>query len=199
MKKRILISLLALSMMAGCGEAEKSGDNTSAVSDNDTVDVWIDDAKIYEKEADFLNSGYFSPGNARIAESENDPIIVEWDEERYEFVQITSYPSCYYYYLREIESQNVVEICITPTDYKTIDDVYNAFGNSKSIITTAASHEQTFDIMVTTSEYHAEENYRISFLPMSGYRASISLSGGATKDEILEYFDDFELVEVSEQ
>lgn len=205
MKKRMLITLIITVMLCGCGNASNttsSSENSKesqAVSTTAEIDcVWVDDTVSYQS-YDELKSAYsvITPMLSDTGTETNEyvPLRLVYDEERFQLGHIIANRSGYEYILLDKESNKNVTVSIcNNTDMKEISEVRALFGNAKSIVSTAESGGNTYDVLITTSPYKSTENYSITFLPEEGHYASIHVGTDTTADEILSYFNEFTLV-----
>lgn len=200
--KKLICTLMITSMLFGCSSADV--DNGSVTEENkietienitetnDEVKMYVDEDTVivYETLEEFRNSEFYSKMKAE----GHTPYLLEFDEERYEFKNIRADNSGYDFYLYDNQtSKNVCISTIYNSGIETMSELQNTFGNVDDIITTAERNEQHYDVLLSKIPYVEYEEYSLLYLHADEYMVSINVDN-ATSDEILEYFDDFELV-----
>ena len=203
MKKTLLFAIILSAVLFGCGkdcnESSTNTNNSSETSNqqeteaSDVEEVHIDesDMEYFENLDEFKRSDFY----ANLVSSGITPYLLQYDEERYELQMIYAEHEFYTFMFNDNVSDHYVRYTIDCDTY--MKDV-SEFGVNAiavdSIITTAERNGKKYDVYVRSSTLTDERNYSLSYLPFDRYGASISIGNAQTPDEILEYFDDFELV-----
>lgn len=200
MKKRLLISILTLCFLAGCGQTESQNSNIEQVQTTDPEDEvicdLIDEFETFSTEAEFHNSAAYE----RLKGSGIEIYQLQYDTERYSLSQINT-NVCFYTYCMYDNINNTavnIEILFDPT-ISSVTELLTIFDNESGVIRTAEKDGTEYDIYLSSPRYNEELNYSMIYTPFENYRVSIHAKKKQTTDEILEYFDDFELVEVQEE
>ncbi len=138
MKKYIYI-LLCMAMLTGCSNAETAADKkapseasaaASEVSEEAVPDCeWVDNSHSYKTEEEFLSVGVAKMGyyNSDCTEKLSiTPYTVDYDEEKYELVQIMAIAEYeYFYVLNDKETFDQVSIIFHYEDgMSDIEDIY---------------------------------------------------------------------------
>ncbi|MBE6856781.1 MAG: hypothetical protein E7500_05055 [Ruminococcus sp.] len=200
--KKLICTLMITTMLFGCSSADT--ENSSITEENkietkesitetkDEEKMYVDEDTviIYETQEEFRNSDFYN----KIKNEGFTPYLLEFDEERYEFNNIRADKSWYDFYLYDIQtSKNVCISTIYNSGIKTMSELQETFGNEDDIVTTAEINGQTHDVLLSQRPYVDYVEYSLFYLLEEEYLISINVDN-ATSDEILEYFDDFELV-----
>lgn len=154
------------------------------------VDAEAEDVSFTTKEV-FMQSPQYS----KMQEEAEEVYLPAYDTERYSLTKIFFRDGSYEYYLYDnTEKQNVSVSVVYNTYISDIGDFEGMLNNEKNIMTEAELNGKTYDVYLATSAYGNIENYGLIYLPFEGYHVTIYAGDDSTADEILEYFDDFELV-----
>lgn len=123
------------------------------------------------------------------------PYLLEYDEERYSLVRLSSEKTWYTYNLYDnIEKKNISYTIMYDSYVEKIEDFAEySGGTSEDIITKAQRNGTEYDVYLSKTPYIEDTNYGLLYIPAEGCEACI-YAYNSTSDEILEYFDDFELV-----
>lgn len=208
MKKTLLISMIMSALLCGCGNAHKepstnsnnsseasisetSNQQKTEVPDDEEVHIDESDMEFFESLDEFKKTEFYN----KMKEEGFTPYLLEYDEERYSFCSIVTARNYYEYILYdELNEKNVYCAVHYDTYMKDVSEFgVNAIAVD-SIITTAERNGKKYDVYISSSILTDERNYLICYLPFDKYKSIISADGAETPDEILEYFDDFELV-----
>lgn len=199
MIKKFLISIFTLCFLAGCGptEGESSINEQEQTNPEDEVICeLVDEFEFFSTESEFLDS----PACQRLKETGADIYLLEYDTERYSLSQI-NVNVCFYTYCLYDNINNTgvsVEILYDPT-ISDVGTLQSVLGNEKSVIVTAEKDGSEYDVYLSAGLYVDYEDYSLSYIPFENHRVSIYSSAHTSKEDILEYFDDFEFIKVDEQ
>ena len=200
--KKLICTFMITTMLFGCSSADT--ENSSITEENkietkesitetkDEEKMYVDEDTviIYETQEEFRNSDFYN----KIKNEGFTPYLLEFDEERYEFNNIRADKSWYDFYLYDIQtSKNVCISTIYNSGIEAMSELQETFGNEDDIVTTAEINGQTHDVLLSQRPYVDYVEYSLFYLLEEEYLISINVDN-ATSDEILEYFDDFELV-----
>ncbi len=137
--KKTLLLLLCMAMLTGCSDSntapdEKASSESSDVTAEDSASPvadceWEDNSHSYKTEAEFLSEGVAKMGYYNDDTKERQsitPYTVDYDEEKYELIQITAIAEYeYFYILRNKETKDKITVSFFYEDnISTIDDVY---------------------------------------------------------------------------
>lgn len=203
--KKLIVLILTAMLLCGCAEGK---------SENSKAEPVTFDAGSYEKEEDSIDSVtsmvYDSINAFKASEFISNmksegytPYYLDYDQERYTFNSIIVDGSFYNYRLYDNVEKKGLDYTISyASTYETVDDLAKSANYyDKNIITTAQRNGVTYDVYLSTSPYNfVPDNpepvldYWLLYIPFPEYQASIFVDGDTTTDEILSYFDDFELV-----
>lgn len=201
MKKRLLLSILTLCFLAGCGQTESQNSNIEQVQtttdpEDEVICELIDEFETFSTETEFFNSAACE----RLKGSGIEIYKLQYDTERYSLSQINTNVSFYTYCMYDNVNNTAVnvEILFDPT-ISSVTELLTIFDNESGFVTTAEKDGVKYDIYLSSPRYNEELNYSMIYMPFANYSVSIHVKKNQTTDEILEYFDDFELVEVQEE
>ncbi len=200
MKKRLLLSILTLCFLAGCGQMESQNSNIEQVQTTDPEDEviceLIDEFETFSTETEFFNSAACE----RLKGAGIEIYQLQYDTERYSLSQINA-NVCFYTYCLYDNINNAavnIEILFDPT-ISSVTELLAIFDNESGVIRTAEKAGTEYDIYLSSPRYNEELDYSMIYMPFENYSVSIYADNNQTIDEILEYFDDFELVETQEE
>lgn len=200
MKKRLLLSILTLCFLAGCGQTESQNSNIEQVQTTDPEDEviceLIDEFETFSTETEFFNSAACE----RLKGSGIEIYKLQYDTERYSLHQVNS-NVCFYTYCMNDNLNDIavnVEILFDPT-ISSVTELLTIFDNESGFVTRAEKDGIEYDVYLASSKYRDEPKYSLNYMPFENYRVSIHATKSETPEKILEYFDDFELVEVQKE
>ncbi len=195
MKK--FLCLLSVFTMLCCGScSEKKNEDSKQES---SVVEYIAD---YETNSTYTSFSAFqvSAFAKKLKENGAEIYMLEYDKSRYNLSEITADGSFYKYVLHDNVNEQSVRITITyDTTMTDIGALQSTFYNDKSYLTTAENNKGIYDVYMLATPYVDYENFGLLYVPFQNYRVSIYAGDNSTANEILEYFDDFELVEAQEE
>lgn len=208
MKKTLLFAIILSAVLFGCGkdynEPSTNTNNSSEASiseiskqqeteASEVEEVHIDegDMEFFESLDEFKKTEFYN----KMKEEGFTPYLLEYDEERYTFCSIVTARNYYEYILYDELNKKNVYCAVHYDTYKTSVDQFGANAISvDSMTTTAERNGKKYDVYISSSTLTDERDYLLCYLPFDKYESIISTNHAETPDEILEYFDDFELV-----
>ena len=194
--KKLLCLLMITSLLCGC--TGKTYESSIITEESSEVIVCedLDTSVRFVAEEEFLESVFCKDLRAM----GSNIYSFQYDTERYSLSMISADASFYVYHLYDnVEEVGVRSEMLYDPTVSTMDEVQAIFGNEKSVMTKAEKDGIEYDVFLSTSQYGEETDYSLIYMPFANYRVSIHADNNQTIDEILEYFDDFELVEVQEE
>ncbi len=194
--KKLLCLLMITSLLCGC--TGKTYESSIITEESSEVIVCedLDTSVRFVAEEEFLESAFCKDLRAM----GSNIYSFQYDTDRYSLSMISADASFYVYHLYDnVEEVGVRSEMLYDPTVSTMDEVQAIFGNEKSVMTKAEKDGIEYDVFLSTSQYGEETDYSLIYMPFANYRVSIHADNNQTTDEILEYFDDFELVEVQEE
>ncbi len=193
MKKRLLISILILCFLAGCGQTENQSSISEQVQTTNPEDEVICELPGYE---------FFSIQEFKASEQYNEikkrgyvPYILEYDEERYTLDNIISYDFEYTYNFTDNINGEPIEYLIQHNGVPT--DVFELAEKStydRKYAETVEFNGITYDIFIHATEYDGTLNHGVGYYPYDNCCIHMWAGLNATKEEAIECFGDFTLV-----
>ncbi len=200
MKKRLLISILTLCFLAGCGQTESQNSNIEQVQttnpEDEVICELVDEFETFSTESEFYNSAACE----RLKGSGIEIYKLQYDTERYSLHQVNS-NVCFYTYCMNDNLNDIavnIEILFDPT-ISSVTELLAIYDNESDFVTRAEKDGIEYDVYLASSKYRDEPKYSLNYMPFENYSVSIYATKSETPEKILEYFDDFELVEVQEE
>lgn len=188
--KKLICTLLITSMLFGCGNAEGNSISDIEPTTERKAVVDYDSTQQFDTIDEFLSSEFCNG----LREKDINIYTLSYDEERYEFNKITADGTFYEYRFHDNENNKHIIFSVSYDVRKTtMGYVRSLFDNDKNISTTAENSSGTYEVYLADSPLDSKDNYGLMYLPFEKYMVSI-YANDSTSDEILEYFDDFEIV-----
>ncbi len=195
--KKLLCILMITSLLCGCSGKTEESSVIEKESSEEIICEELDTSVKFSTEDEFLESS-FCKGLRALG---SNIYRFEYDKERYSLSMIYADASFYEYHLYDsVEEVGVmIDILHDPT-VSSMGEVQALFNNERSVMTKAEKAGIEYDVFLSTSQYGEGTDYSLIYMPFTNYRVSVHANNNnTTQDEILEYFDDFELVEVQEE
>ncbi len=191
--KRLTALLLTTAFLCGCGSTESKNESVSEV-ESTTVEINCyleNDVKAYTSVEEFNNSTFYD----NLKKQNINVYDIMYDSERYDLVQIVTDALFYEYQLFDNETQLMVDYTVNyDKTMGNMNELMSIFDGDRNILTTATNNIGTYEVYLVTPSFMEEEDYGLVYLPFENYVVSIYAGNNASSDEILSYFDDFELV-----
>lgn len=206
--KKLICMLMITSMLFGCGVVETENspviEETTLIVEPPTIkterNAESDDGVValideetsskYGTIEAFKNSEFYN----QIKTDGFTPYLLEYDEERYTFQKMNTDAKWYSYVLYDkVADKNITYTLKYDRYIDNIEDLSENNLSDRNFASTAERNGVTYEVYLSTSAYKETDNFFLHYVPVEGYIASMNAEQ-ATSDEILEYFDDFELV-----
>lgn len=204
--KKYLSLLLCTLALTSCGKAvaddEKADvaettvvilpEETTNVREDEAISCDIIDTTFYNS-IEELKEAYSTPQAYRADGEETVfPYTFSYDESIYDIYTIyTTRSGSHSYVLINKENGKNVEIGIDYTSYLTgVDEYIETYPNAEPY--TIETEKESFNVALLKTPYIPEENYGILYIPKEHFEVTI-YADYSTKEEIIEYFDDFEI------
>ncbi len=194
--KKLLCLLMLTTLLLGCTDAERkesSVEEATQVTTEKYEISLIEDESCqsirYETEEHFLNDYRNVMG-----EEMPSPLMIEYDEEKYDFVKAILDGYHYTYILGEKDSGKRVNIRIIPdpianniTEYSENLDAHGE--ELRNIVINGKEHE----VYLWIGKYDEKPDYNLSYMPIERNLVTVSVIGnmnGTTKDEVISCTED---------
>lgn len=188
--KRLLYLIMITTLLCGCGSSKNNSQLTAETTTKVESIADVDTMRYYSSVSEFLSSEFYDG----LSERGINIYTLSYDEERFEFNKINADANFYNYILYDKENEKQISFTVnydvTMTSMSALRSIFN---NDANIRTTAENSSGSHEVYLATSPYDDEVNYGLLYLPFEKYVVSI-YAYNSTDTEILEYFDDFELV-----
>ena len=185
--KKFLCLLMTTFMLFGCAEITESSKADSvkiAESHNE-----INGVSSFESFDEFFSSDIC----AKMKEEGFTPRALNYDSEKYELMGIESDSHFYDITLKDIKTNELIIYTVTYDYNHNTSQNVQAEGNVSTV--SAEKNGESYDLRIEN-----QNGYSLSYDLNAGYKVTINRTdNNTTQDEILEYFDDFELVETQEE
>lgn len=194
--KKILCLFMITVTLCGCGSDTQEANTISEENSEYVIYDELDTSVRFTTEEEFLKSSFCKD----LRDLGSNIYRFEYDTDRYSLSMIYADASFYEYHLYDnVEEIGIMIDILYDITVSSMGEVQALFNNEKSFMTKADKNGVEYDIFLSTSSYSDEIDYSLIYMPFTNYRVSIHANNNQTTDEILEYFDDFELVEVDEE
>ena len=200
--KKICV-LLAAIVCCGCSSASNSissNDETVTTIENTILDEYVD-AAVQEYNLATMEELIDSPIYDDVVKNDCVLLYPKVDDSKYTLydIEANELGGWYAFYFIENETgKSIIYDISYGTKISDIEEFSSNHGANKTIMATAESGGNTYEVCLTTTTFDQQENYVINFIPEDNYFISLRAGNASTTDEILQYFPEFELVAYAE-
>lgn len=204
--KKYLSLLMCILALVSCGknvaDEEKANvaETTVVISPKETTNVREDEViscdiidTTFYNSIEELKEAYSAAQGYSADEKDVDfPYALAYDENKYEPDKIYAEPNNYHHYsFKDKETGKYVTIGISYATYLTgIEQYFEENPNAEPY--TIETEKESFNVALLKTPYIPEENYGVLYIPKEHFEVTI-YADYSTKEEIIEYFDDFEI------